>query len=230
MKPALILGHLTTHSAQNNTMTKNFLTLGVLLIGLITREAHSQVYSVLPQLFTNTLASSSGGSTLLGINLGQNTTVQGDIYFELGNNASQIQLTLSDGVHSLNEVDSVFSSTYSLTQDLINSTLTLSYINSTPWGGLFQDVMYLPSSAMQPDAQTTLQDAFFLGVGKFAHGPDVFYGQYQSVLTISDGTTTAVFDPTPAPEPGTLALSVISGLAGLFIFHRRIWRRAPSTS
>lgn len=191
------------------------------MIGLIFREAHSQVYSVVPLLFTNTLTSSSGGSSLLGINLGQNTTVQGDIYFELGNNASQIQLTLSDGITSLNEVDSGFSSTYSLTQDLINSTLTISYMNSTPWGGLFQDVMYLPSSAMQSDAQTTLQDAFFVSGGKFGHGPDVYYGQYQSVVTISDGATTAIFDPAPAPEPGTLAISVISGLAGLFIFRRR---------
>ena len=59
------------------------------------------------------------------------------------------------------------------------------------------------------------------GSGRFGFGPGIVYGQYQSVVTISDGTATGVFCPTAAPEPGTLALSAIGGLAGLFVFRRR---------
>jgi hypothetical protein len=193
----------------------------LLVLGLISGTARSQVYSF-PLLYTNTLASASGGGSLLGISLGQNTTAQGGITFQMDGNSSQIQLTLSDGITSLNEDDTAFTSTYSLTQDLISSTLTISYANSTPWGGSFQDVIYLPSSAMRADATSTLQYVNFGGgSGRFGFGPGIVYGQYQSVVTISDGTATGVFYPTAAPEPGTLALSAIGGLAGLFVFRRR---------
>ena len=36
---------------------------------------------------------------------------------------------------------------------------------------------------------------------------------HASDVTINDGTTTGIFDPAPAPEPGTMALSVLGGLA-----------------
>lgn len=197
------------------------LTLGLLLIGLTTRQAHSQVYSQVPLLFTNTLASYSEGASLLGVSLGQNTTVGGGISFVLDDNVSQIQLVLSDSIPSLNEADSGYTTAFNLTQDLRNSTLTINSSGSTPWGGLFQDELFLPLSAMRSDAQSTFQYVVFGNGPRFGLAPGVMYGQYQSVVTISDGTTTAVFGAAPAPEPGTIALSLLGGLAGLFIFRRR---------
>ena len=196
-------------------MIKKPLNLSVLLLGLIAGTAHSQVY--IPLVFTNTLASSSGSSSLLGVTLGQNTTAQGIITFEIDSQLSQIQLSLSDGITSLNEDGSGCS--LSLSQDLGNSTLTLSSVSSTPWGGLFQDVVYLPSSVMRSDAQTTLLAV--LGGGKFS-GPGISYDQYQSVVTISDGIATAIFNPAPTPEPSTFALSAIGGLVGIFYLRRRL--------
>ena len=123
-------------------MNKNVLTLGILLVGLTTRPARSQVYSQVPLLFTNNLASSSGGVSLLDVSLGQNTTVGGGISFVLDDNVSQIQLVLSDRITSLNEADSGYTTAFTLTQDLINDTLTISSSGSTPWGGLFQDELF----------------------------------------------------------------------------------------
>jgi len=202
-------------------MNKYFLTPGILLIGLTTRQALSQVYSQVPLLFTNNLASSSGGASLLGVALGQNTTVGGGISFVLDDNVSQIQLVLSDGITSLNEVDSGYTTAFNLTQDLSNDTLTISTSGTTPWGGLFEDELFLPSSAMRSDAQSTFQYVVFGNGGRFGLAPGVTYGEYQSVVTISDGTTTGVFGATPAPEPGTMTLSLMGGLAGLLVFRRR---------
>jgi hypothetical protein len=78
---------------------------------------------------------------------------------------------------------------------------------------------------MRSDAPSTLQYVLFGGGPKFAMGSGVFYGQYSSVVTISDGTATGIFDPTPVPEPGTLALAVIGGLAGWLGFRRRLLPR-----
>lgn len=193
----------------------------MLLIGLINREAHGQVYSQVPLSFSNALASSSGGTSLLGVSLGQNTTVQGGISFVMDGSTSQIQLMLSDGVTTINEDDAHFTSTYNLTQDLGGSTLTIGYVNSTPWGGSLQDEVFLPSSAMRSDAQSTFQYVVFGNGGRFGFSPGVTSGQYHSIVTISDGTATGIFNPTPVPEPGPIALSLIGGLAGLFFFHRR---------
>jgi len=215
------LSHLTTLLEDNKIMNKKHLTLSVLLIGLTTREAQSQVYSQVPLLFTNTLTSSSGGSSLLGISLGPNTTVQGGVGFVLNGNSAQIQLKLSDGMTSLNESDSGFTTTYNLTQNVNNNTLTISAASGTPWGGLFQDMVILPPSAMRSDAQSTFQFVVFGSGGRFGLAPGVIYGQYQSVVTISDGTTTGIFNLAPAPEPGTIVLSLMGGLAGLVAFHRR---------
>ena len=202
-------------------MNKSKLTLGMLLIGLAASKAHSQVYSQVPLLFTNTLASSSGGASLFGVPLDPNTTVSGGISFVLGGNTSQILLTLSDGSTRVNEAEASYTSAYSLTQDLINHTLTITSVGSTPWGGLFQDEVFLPAGAMRSDAQSTFQFVVFGNGGRYGLAPGVTYGQYASDVTISDGTTTGIFDPTPAPEPGTMALALMGGLAGLFAFQRR---------
>ena len=193
----------------------------MLLIALTASEARGQVYSQVPLLITNTLASSSGGSSLLGISLGPNTTVQGGISFEFDADSSLIQLTLSDGTTSLNEDDAGFTTTYSLTQNSANNTLTISAAGGTPWGGSFQDVLTLPSDAMRPDAQSTFEYVVFGGGGRYGLAPGVTYGEYQSDVTISDGTTTGIFDPSPVPEPGTFALSLMGGLAGLLVYYRR---------
>ena len=44
---------------------------------------------------------------------------------------------------------------------------------------------------------------------------------HASDVTINDGTTTGIFDPAPAPEPGTMALSLLGGLAARYIYMGR---------
>jgi hypothetical protein len=120
--------------------TIRLFALPTLLLGLMTGTARSQTY--FPFAFTNTLSSSWGGSSLLGIALGPNTSLkgifmhadhggvtdQGGIYCD-----GQIEFTLSDRVASLNEVGTGNTNVLYMTQDLNSSTLTFSSVsNSTP--------------------------------------------------------------------------------------------------
>lgn len=196
-------------------MIRKFLPLAALVIALVAGTAHSQVY-LLVSVYTNTLVSSSGGNSLLGVALTQDTTVEGTLYYVMDSQyAAQIQLTLSDGTTSINE-DSGFNPT-DVTQDPGNNTLTFSTLN-TPWGGLYQEVIDLPPGVMRSDVPSTLVYlyAFFPKGGRT--GTYVFC---PSTVTISDATTTAVFEPVATPEPATLALAAIGGLACLFCSRRR---------
>jgi hypothetical protein len=209
MRPVRPIGH-AIEPQHHTTMIKQALILSLLLCGLRTETARSQVY--VPFVFTNILASSSGGTNLLGIGLGPNTTVQGVFISTLYNEGSQIQFILSDGTNSVIEN---FHGNFNYIQDLSNNSLTFSSVSSTPWGGLFQDVVYLPTSAMSPNINQTL-----INVAGF-RGPGVAYDQYHSVVTISDGATTSIFGVGPVPEPSTLALSAVGGLAGFLVLRRR---------
>ena len=200
------------------------MALSALLFGLTLDTGLSQIE--VPLTVANTFAGSSGGSTLLGVNLGPNTTVQGVITAELdaGFQDMQIQLTLSDGVNRVTEDNSGYNGTHTLTQDLVASTVTLSTPNLTPWGGLFQDVVYLPPAVMQSaglNGFTAAQTTLLYVLGGKTTGPGVPSSAYRSVVTISDGTTTAVFNPTPIPEPGTLAWSALGGLASILFVRRK---------
>lgn len=196
-------------------MIKKAFILSVLLLGLRAEMAHGQIY--VSFVFTNTLASSSGSSSLLGIGLGQNTMVQGVFTCTVGNEGSKIELMLSDGINSVSESNSALTPGFSYTQDLVNHSIIFTGTSATPWGGLFQDVVYLPASVMSSDINSTLLNV--LGGGKL--GPGVTYDQYHSVVTISDGVAAGVFGVGAVPEPSSLVLSAMSGLVSFFVLRRR---------